>query len=146
MRAQPVFEQVNDAASCSSRFHHQVDGAGRLDQQRAGGIHGHCLFIALKFPWLHSAPPKAHAQAIVLKQLTWMFGAPAFVEVGRRSSSSETLHPGANRHRNHVLLKTFFIADTGIAAGGQHVDEALFRNNFQLYFGISGQESRHDGR
>ena len=46
--------------------------------------------------------------------------------------------------RDHVLLQPFVVANAGVAAGGQHVHEAVLGGDFQLDVGIGRQEGWHD--
>ena len=46
-------------------------------------------------------------------------------EIGRRRGGDETLLPRADRHGDHVLLQPLVIANAGIEAGGQHIDETV---------------------
>ena len=55
----------------------------------------------------------------------------AAVEIGRRGGGGEALHARADRHRDHVLLQPLVVADAGIAAGRQHVDEAVLGDHLQ---------------
>ncbi len=73
-----------------------------------------------------------------------MLRAAAPVEVGRRGRGREALHARPDRHRDHVLLQPLVVADAGVAAGGQHVDEAVLRDDLQPDVGIGGEEGRHD--
>ena len=68
------------------------------------------------------------------------------VEIGRRRRGGEALLTGANGNGDHVLLEPLFVTDPGIAAGGQHVDEAVLGNHLEADVRISGEEGRHDTR
>jgi hypothetical protein len=66
--------------------------------------------------------------------------------VGRRRSGGHALGARADRHRDHVLLQLFLVANAGIEAGGKHVDEAVFGRDLERDVGIGVQEARHDRR
>jgi hypothetical protein len=44
------------------------------------------------------------------------------------------------------LFEPLIVADAGIAAGGEHVDECVLGDNFQLDVGIGGEERWDDRR
>jgi len=44
------------------------------------------------------------------------------------------------------LLQQLVVADAGVAAGGEHVDEAVLGDYLQPDVGIGGQEGRNDAR
>ncbi len=66
------------------------------------------------------------------------------VEIGRRRRGGEALLTWANRHGYHVLLEPLFVTDPCIAAGCQHVDEAVFGNHLEADVRIGSEEGWHD--
>jgi hypothetical protein len=115
----------------------------RPDQQRPGGIDAHI------------SPSRSNSQTASRRwrsgragrrgeQVARMRGPAARVEIGRRGRGGEALHARADRHRDHVLLQPFVVADAGVAAGRQHVDEAVLGDHLEPDVGIGGEEGRHD--
>jgi hypothetical protein len=86
------------------------------------------------------------AHARVKQQVARVLWAAAPVEVGGRCGSGHALHAWADRHRHHVQLEPLFIADAGVAAGGEDVDEAFVGRDLEADFRVGSQEARHDGR
>ena len=110
-------------------------------------IDPHDLAVALELPRRVIAPlAKAAAQAGMAEQVARMFGPAAAIEVGRGRGGGEALDARADRHRDHVLLQPLVVADAGVAAGRQHVDEAVLGDHLQPDVGIGGEERRHDAR
>ena len=66
------------------------------------------------------------------------------IEIGWRGSDREALRARADRHGDHVLLQPFVVADTGVAAGGEKIDEAFLRHHLQPDVGIGFEKGRHD--
>ena len=66
------------------------------------------------------------------------------IEIGGAGGGREALHARADRHGDHVLLEPLVVADAGIAAGRQHVDEAVLGDHLQPDVGIGREEGRHD--
>ena len=55
-----------------------------------------------------------------------MRGTTTAIEVCGSGRSREALDARSDRYRDHVLFKPLVVADAGVAAGGQHIDEILF--------------------
>ena len=71
-------------------------------------------------------------------------GRPCAIEIGRSGGGGEALDARPDRHRDHVLLQPLVVADAGVAAGRQHVDEAVLDDHLQPDVRIGGEEGRHD--
>ena len=59
----------------------------------------------------------------VLEQVARMLRPSMRTEVSGRRANGEALHARTDRHRDHVLLEALVVADAGIEACRQHVDE-----------------------
>ena len=89
---------------------------------------------------------EAAAQAGMAEQVARMLRPAVAVEIGRGGGGGEALDARADRHRDHVLLQPLVVADAGVAAGREHVDEAVLGDDLQPDVGIGGEERRHDAR
>src|SRR6266404_8390824 len=58
------------------------------------------------------------------EQVARVLGPAVTIEIGRSGGGGEALDTRSDRHRDHVLFQTFVVADAGIAAGRQNVDES----------------------
>ena len=120
--------------------------APTLHEQRPGRIDLHDLAVALELPGRRRAAREAAAQAGVAEQLARMLRPAVAIEIGGRGGGGEALHARADRHRDHVLLEPLVVADAGVAAGREHVDEAVLGDHLQPDVGIGGEKRRHDAR
>ena len=75
-----------------------------------------------------------------------MLGSAAAIEIGGRCGGREALDARSDRHGDHVLLQPLVVADAGVAAGREHVDETVLGDHFEPDVGIGGEERRHDRR
>ena len=80
----------------------------------------------------------------MVEQIARMCRAAAPVEIGRRGGGREALLARADRNGDHVLLEPLVVADAGVAAGRQHVDETVLGDHLEADVGIGGEEGRHD--
>jgi hypothetical protein len=100
-------------------------GRPRLNDQLARRIEAHDLAVALELPERPGASGEARAQAPVLQEITRMLGGPVDRQIPGRSGSVEALDARANRHGDHVLLQALVVTDSRVAAGREHVHEAI---------------------
>ena len=108
------------------------------------GSTSHHLAVALELPGRHRAAGEPAAQAGMVEQVARMLGSAARIEIGRRRGGGEALHARPDRHGDHVLLQPLVVADAGVAAGRQHVDEAVLDDDLQPDVGIGREKRRHD--
>src|SRR5258708_29278744 len=99
----------------------------------------------LEIPGWHRPSGKLAAQACMREQVARVPGSPVRVEIGWRCSRSETLHAWADRDGDHVLLEPLVIANAGVAADRQYIDEAVLNHDLHADIGISLEERRDDG-
>src|ERR1700722_6924136 len=141
MRAQPVLEQVDDAATRKRRIDCKIGSRAGLHEQRTGGIHLYHLAVALELPRRHGAAREAASQAGMLEQVAWVPGAAAPLEVVARGGCGEPLDARANRYRDHVFLQPFVVADSCIAPRRQDIDEAIVGDYLQSDLGKRCEEA-----
>lgn len=67
-------------------------------------------------------------------------------QIGGRGGGGEALPARADGDRDHVLFKSFVVADAGVAAGGEQVHETVFDHDLELDVGIGLQEGRDEER
>ena len=120
------------------------DRRAQLHHQRPGRIDAHDLAVALEFPRRHRPAGETAAQAGVGEQVARMLGPAARIEIGGRGGGGEALDARPDRHGDHVLLQPLVVADAGVAAGRQHVDETVLGDHLQPDVGIGGEERRDD--
>src|SRR5580700_7751809 len=114
MWQQPVLEQADDADAGDGRIDCQVGAAAHAHEEWPGGLDLHYLASPLEFPGRHRAALEAPPQARMSQQLPRMLRPTRALEVGRGCRGREALRTGSDRHRDHVLLQAFVIADPGI--------------------------------
>ena len=105
-------------------------------------VDAHHLAVALELPWRHGAAREAAAQARVLEQVARMRGPAMRREIVRRGGGREALDARTDRHRDHVLLEPLVVADAGVAAAGEHVDETVLDDHLQPDLRIGLEERR----
>ena len=66
------------------------------------------------------------------------------VEIGRRGGGGESLQTRPDGNGDHVLLQPVVVADAGVTASCQDVDEAVVGDHLQTDFRIGDEEGRHD--
>ncbi len=76
---------------------------------------------------LLGVPWQAAAQARMIGQFARMGRPAAPVEIGRCRGGCAALRARADRHGDHVLFEAFVVANAGIAAGREDIDEACRR-------------------
>ena len=110
--------------------------------KRSGGVDPHHFAVALELPgrrraWEARAGRRGRADRE---------GAPAAacIEITGRRGRGEALDARTDRDRDHVLLEPLFVADPGIAARGQHIDETALDDDLQPDVRIGLQERRDD--
>ena len=79
------------------------------------------------------AAGEAMADAGMVEQVARVLRPAARGEIGRRGGGGETLLARPDRHGDHVALQPLVVADAGVEAGGEHVDE-----------GVLGRDLQHD--
>ena len=67
-------------------------------------------------------------------------------KIGRGCCRRKALSARPDRHSNHVLLQSLVVADAGVAARCQHIDETFLHHQFHPDIGIGAQEGRENGR
>ena len=77
------------------------------------------------------------------QELARVFRPSSLIEIAGRSGRYEALDPWANRHRDHVLLEPLIIANPGVAARSEHVDEDVFDDPYK--FNILRDPNPHVG-
>jgi len=82
----------------------------------------------------------------VLQQVARVRGPTAGFEVGGRGRGRHALPAWADGDGDHVLLEPLLVADAGVAARGQHVNETLLDHHVKADVGIGGLELRHQRR
>src|ERR1700679_4373687 len=105
MRAQPILEQVDDAAARKRGIDCKICGCTRLHEQRTGRIQLHHLAVALELPRSHGATRESAQQTGVFEKVARMAGSAASIEVVARRGRGEALDAWANGNRDHVLLQ-----------------------------------------
>ena len=144
MRPQPVLEQGEDADSGDRRLDREVGGAADAYGQRPARIDAQDLSVPLELPFRRPAAREAAADAGMVQKVARVLRTAAPVEIGRRRDRGEALLARADRHGDHVLFEPLVVADAGIAARGQHIDEAVLGDHVEADVRIGGQERRHD--
>ena len=94
----------------------------------------------------HGAAGEPAAQAGVVEQLARMSRGGRAGRDRRATPRSRSAAARADGNGDHVLLEPLVVADPGIAAGRQHVDEAVFGDHLEPDVGIGGEKGRHDAR
>src|ERR1700722_15498628 len=112
MRAQPVLEQVDDAATRKRRIDCKIGSSTGLHEERTGGIHLHHLTFALELPRHDGAAREPAPQTGMLEQVTRMPGATAAIKVVARGGCREALDARADRNSDHVFLQPFVVTDS----------------------------------
>ena len=82
----------------------------------------------------------------MIEQVAGMLGPAPRIEISGRCGGGEALAARADRHRDHVLFEPLVIADAGVAACREDVDEAVLGGDFEDDVGIRRQEAGHDRR
>ncbi len=144
MRAQPIFEETDDADAGKSGIDGEIGRGAGAHEQRPRGLDAHHLAGAFKFPYGHRATGEAAAEARVIEELARMLRATMAIEVGGSRSSREALGTRTDGHCDHVLLQALFITDPGVETGSEHIDEAILSNHLQANVRIGCEEARHD--
>ena len=80
----------------------------------------------------------------MVEQVTRMARAAVAIKIDGRRGDGHALDTRSDRHRDHVLLQPLVVADAGIAARGEHIDEAVLRDDLQPDVWVEGEEARHD--
>src|SRR5712671_7574569 len=155
----PVFEHGHQRAACESGRkitfetldyakpgnggrYFQVDGGG---DERSGRADPHDLAVAFEFPRNGDAARKAMADAGVAEQILRVIGPAMRRQIGGRGRRRVALDSRTDRHRDHVLLQPLVVADAGVEACGQHIDEAVLGGDLHRDSWIRLQEALHDG-
>src|SRR5258706_6473182 len=156
----PVFEHWHERAACeggrkitletldhaqpgNGGGYFQLDGGG---DERSGLADPYDLTVAFELPGEGDAARKAMADAGVAEQVLRVFGPAMRCQIAGRGRRRVALDSRADRHRDHILLQPLVIADAGVEARGQHVDEAVFGGDLDGDSGIRLQEALHDRR
>ena len=82
----------------------------------------------------------------MIEQVARMPRLPVRGKISGRGGRGEALRARADRYRDHVLLQPLAVADAGVAAGGEHIDEAVIGDHFETDVGIGREKTRHDCR
>jgi hypothetical protein len=93
----------------------------------------------LKLPRRHRPAREAAAQASVVEKLPRVFWSTATIEVGWSGGGGEMLNAGTDQQSDHVLLQPLVVADAGVAARRQNIDEVFLGNYLQADLRISGR-------
>ncbi len=80
----------------------------------------------------------------MFEQVARVLGAPMAMEIGGGCGRCEALDAWTDRHRDHVLFEPFIVADAGIAAGRDHIDEAFLGDDLEPDLRIHREEGRND--
>jgi hypothetical protein len=59
-------------------------------------------------------------------------------EIGRRRSGDVTLYARSDRNGDHVALDPLLVADAGVEAGSDHVDEVVAGDDLEPHPRIGG--------
>ena len=114
--------------------------------ERAAGVYFHDLALVFELPGGHRSAGETAAQAAVVEQVARMGWPPAPVEVGGRGRCGEPLLTRPDGNGNHVLFQPLVVTYARIAAGLEHVNEAILRDDVQANVGIGGKEGWDDAR
>ena len=85
----------------------------------------HALPAALEFPIGDGAAREPVADAGMVDEVARVGGRAVGGEIGRRRRGDIMLDPGPDRNRDHVALDPLLVADAGVEAGPDHVDECV---------------------
>src|SRR6185437_5117673 len=112
-RPQRFLEAVNQPKSSngSSEFYLQSRG-----NKRAIRLYANSLAISFKLPRGHDTAAEAMPDAGMVEHIARMRRRSMRREIGGRGRRDEALNTRANRHRDHVALNAFIIANAGIEA------------------------------
>ena len=147
IRTQPILEQFDHAAAGHRGIDGQVGGGADTDDERTRRGDLHDLAVTFEFPGGgHRTAGELSEQARVVEEFARMMGAAAPIEIVRRGRGSIALHTRTDGNGDHVLFQPLVVADPGIAAGCQHVDEAILRDHLEADVGIGREEGGHDAR
>src|SRR5260370_4641575 len=151
----PVFEHWHERAACeggrkriletldhappgNGGGYFQVDGGG---DERSGRVDPHDLTVAFELPGDGDAARKAMADASMAQQILWVIGPAMGRQIAGRGRGRVALDSRADRHRDHVLLQPLLVADAGVEACGQHIDEAVLGADLDGYPRLRRQQS-----
>lgn len=81
-----------------------------------------------------------------MQQIARVRGPAVAREVGGRGRSHRVLPARADRDGDHVLLEALLVADAGVAAGSEDVDQVLLGGDLEPDVREGGQEAGHDAR
>jgi hypothetical protein len=87
------------------------------------------------------AAVEAVSDTCVVQQFARMLRYSTGREVGRRSRRDEMLNARADRHRDHVALEAFVVADAGIKTRREDIDERVVGPDVHRDTRVSGKEA-----
>ena len=117
----------------------------RRGDQRPVDPHLHRLVAAFELPFADRAARKPVADAGVVDEVARVGRAPMRGEIGWRSSGDIALHPRTDRDRDHVALDPLLVADAGVEAVPDHVDQVVVRGDLEAHSGKGGKEAGRIG-
>lgn len=119
MGREHVVERVDEPKPGDCAFDEKIARRSRPYDQLPWRIDADDFAILLEFERRQLAAREAGTQAVVVEQIAGMLRPAVHVEIGRRGGCCEALNSRTDRQGNHVLLKSFVIANAGIGAGGE---------------------------